>query len=131
MIFWPLSERAWKVIIGCIVGLVLIGAVLFVSDRVTGWWSARKIDKLKANINGTLTNIATAEKQIANLREKQAAELAEANVAVKEFNDEVGASEAARIEANKALEAVNAARNSNQVGVTVDELNKKLEALDR
>ncbi len=112
-------------------GLILLLAVLFTVDRCSSYVGQRKIDKLKANVNAKTEEVIQLEKQKAVLNERQEQALQDANRAVQEFNDEVGATEEARKQSNTALEAVNAARNSNQVGVTVDELHQKLDKLDR
>ncbi len=127
----PYTPKVWKLIGACVLGVIVLGFVLFVTDRCGGYFAGRKIDKLKANINAATNAVIKLEQQQAVLKERQERALEDANAAITEFNDAVNATEAARRDANAALEAVNQARSSNQVGVTVDELNRKLEALDR
>jgi hypothetical protein len=126
-----LSAKQWKIVGLCVAGLVLIGAVLFGIDRCGSWREQRKIDKIKANVNAALVNVANIEVKKRELELQQAAELEAAKRDVEEFNEAANASIEAREEVNKALENVNIARNSNTTGTTVDELKRKLDRLDR
>ncbi len=124
-------EKYWKVIAGCVGALVLFGGVLLFFDKCSTYRGQNKRDKIQENINKTLGNVANLEVQKRELELKQAAELESANIAVKEFHDEVNATVEARKESNVALANVNAARNSNATNVSVQQLEELLRKLDQ
>jgi hypothetical protein len=111
--------------------LLVLGAALWFSDMWTGYFADRKADKLKANINAAVDTALSIEKGVANLEIKQEGQLVAANIAVQEFLDEVGASEEQRIESNRALANVEAAKNTPMANVTAQELKEILGRLDK
>lgn len=127
---WFFSHK--RIVLYAVGGLILLGAVLFGIDRCSTWNGQRKIDKIKANVNASLANIANLEAQKHELELKQAAELEAAKRNVQDFADAANATVQARTETNKALENLNAVKNSNaDVNVSVSDLQKKLEALEK
>lgn len=125
------SERTWKIIGICAAALVLLGFVLFGIDRCSSWRFTRDIDKRKVNVNAALSNIAEREKTIANLNEQQAAEKEAVKIEAQELQNAVNATNEQRVETNRALENLNASRNSNAVNVSVSDLEEKLRRLDQ
>ncbi len=118
----------WR-IVGVLAGLlVLVGLVLFTVDACGDWSENRKREKLKANVNAVLSNIANREKAIANLKERQAAEVEAVNRHTREYIDSQAYTDATRSEVNKALgNMANAAKSNGNVSVR--ELEEKLRGL--
>jgi hypothetical protein len=125
----PYTPKVWKAIGLCVAGIVLIGAVLFISDRVSSWWSVRRVDKLKANVNATITGIKEREQTIANLNERQAVDKERVRIETEELAEAANASAEAQAETNKALANLQQARNANTVNTSVEDLEKLLEKL--
>lgn len=118
----------WR-IVGVLAGiLVLVGFVLFTVDACGDWSEKRRQDKLKANVNAALSNIANREKAIANLKERQAAETQAVNAATQEYLSAVNATDATRNETNRALSNLANAAKSNG-NVSVKELEDRLRGL--
>ena len=117
--------RHWR-ILGALLGtLAIIGLVLFAAESCGDWSFQRKQDKIKANINTALANIAEREKAIANLKEQQAVEAQEVNRATSEWMDAQNYTDQTRKEVNKALANLANAGKSN-ANISVEELKEKL-----
>lgn len=115
-----------------LLGLVILGAVLFGLDRCDSWWSNRNVNKQKANINAILSNINAIETGvIAATKEELAAEKMAANIETKALLNAVNATEETRIDTNAALANLQKAKNANATGITVKELEEKLRRLDQ
>lgn len=110
--------------------LVVLGLVLFAFDRCGTYFAGKDIDKLKSNANAGLANAAKIESEIDVLKGRQAAELEAVKRDTEKLLDAVNATNAAREETNRALQNVNAARNSNTVGITAEQLAEKLRRLE-
>jgi heme/copper-type cytochrome/quinol oxidase subunit 1 len=118
----------WR-IVGALAGiLIVVGFVLFTVDACGDWSENRKREKLKANVNAALTNIATREKAIANLKERQAIEVEAVNRHTREYIDAQNYTDSTRSEVNKALANMANAAKANG-NVSVKELEEKLRGL--
>lgn len=121
-------EKHWRKIAVGVGLLVLIGLVLFGADKCSDYRFRSKQEKLKANVNTALANVAETQKVIANLKERQAVEVEAVNRATKEYLDAANVTDATKQDTNKALANMANAAKSNG-NVTVKELEEKLRGL--
>ncbi len=124
------ASPARKALTYALLGLIVLGGLLFAIDRVSGWYHQRQIEHLKANVNAATDELkgiqanVVIEKVLAN----QAME--NVNVAVKEYANAVNATDTARGETNRALQNMSNAVNGNRpVGVTANDLDRQLKEL--
>jgi len=117
-----------RIVVVCIVGLLLLLAVLFTVDRCGNYLFARKQDKLKANVNAALSNIEQRNAVIANLKEQQAVETKDVENNAKEYLEAQQASDAAKAETDKAIENMKKAANANG-NVSITEFKNALRGL--
>lgn len=107
--------------------MIALGIILYIVQTAGSWNFNRKENKLKANANLALKEIANTKEQIANLKQVEAAQIANVNHAVKEYQDSVNTTDADRIETDNALkELSNIHANSN---ISVEELERRLNGL--
>lgn len=127
----PYTPRVWKAI-GIAIGLlILLAAVLFVSDRITGWWSTRTIDRAKGNVANALNAVNGAKEVVANDRIDEAVAVENVKRAVQDVVNASNASDAAKTATNAALANYEAAKKANKpVGTTEQELLDKLNELE-
>jgi len=118
-----------RILVYCVIGLVVLGAVLFAFDRFTDWRVDRDTERRKANINAHLANAQTIEKGIANLNERLAAEKEAANIETQGYLDKVNASRDAREATNAALSNLANAKGVNTANSSAADLEKALENL--
>lgn len=122
--FWKRYQKIILVVGGCMIAL---GIILYIVQTAGSWNFNRKENKLKANANLALKEIANTKEQIANLKQVEAAQIANVNHAVKEYQDSVNTTDADRIETDNALkELSNIHANSN---ISVEELERRLNGL--
>lgn len=130
MTFPAFGEKTWKIIGICFAALALLALVLFTMDRCGSYRFGRDIDKRKANVNAALSNIANIQAQKSELEKQEAVEKERVRIEIENLANAVNATDAQRLETNKALENLNAARNGNAMNVTVQELEEKLRKLN-
>lgn len=122
-IVWQ-KYRIWIIAAGCLFALLVL---LWIVQSTGNWSFKRGQNKLKTNANLALQEIANTKEQIANLKQVEAAQIANVNHAVKELQEASNVSDEARKETDKALEQLN---NVNVNGnVSVQELEAKLKDL--
>jgi len=118
----------WRIVGILAAILVVVGFVLFTVDACGTWNEKRRRENLKANVNAALSNIASREKAIANLKERQAIEVEAVNRHTRDYVDAQNYTDATRTEVNKALgNLANAAKSNGNV--SVKELEEKLRGL--
>lgn len=125
-----LSEKTWKIIGLCAVGLVLLGLVLFGFSKCSDYRFSRDVDKRKANINAALSNIANIQQQKTELEKQEAVEKEVVKIETESLANAVNATNEQRVETNKALSNLDAAHNSNTTNTSVEDLEKLLRRLD-
>jgi len=127
--FWRLAP-AVKAIIVVVALTVIIGVILFASDRISGWWSTRDINKARANVNAAMNDVKNAKDVVVNDRVDEAVALEKVDEAVKEVIEASTATDEAKEEARKAMANYNAAVAAGRpTGTTEADLDAKLRAL--
>ena len=99
-------------------------------DGFSTWRWQKGVNRDKANINAALQNINSRSGIIQSLEQQQAIEKQAVNQATQNLVNASNATEAAKIETNKSLANLANAKASN-VNATVDELERKLDQLDK
>lgn len=125
----PYTPKVWKILVYCVMGLVLLGIILFGVHSCNDWWAKRQINKAKQDVNIALQELANAKAAVDPHAESAAIEkLKEAT------NTALAASAAtdeAKAETNAALANYKAARNANRpTGTTEADLLKAMEGLE-
>lgn len=124
----PYTPKVWKIIFYCVIGLTLLGLILFGIDRCSTWNQNRKLNNAKQEVNVALQELANAKAAVDPHAESAAIEkLKEAtNTAI----EATTATDEAKAETNAALANYKAARNANRpTGTTEAELLKAIEDL--
>lgn len=127
-----LSAKQWKIVGYCLIGLLLLGAVLFTMDKCGGYFSSRDIDKAKANLNAALANVNAAKDVVVNDRIDEAVVLEQVKQAANDVITASNATDQAKAEANAAVANYIAAKNANRpTGTTEADLDAKMRALEQ
>lgn len=127
-----LSTKAWKRVGIAIVGLAVLGAVLFGIDRCGTWKANRDIAKDKQKIANTVAEIGNISNQIGNLEQQKAEKQGELNRDVETMANNIYGREDAKTETNRALANFNAALKANaNVNATAEDIQRALEKLDQ
>lgn len=128
---FALSERTWKIIGAVVLGLLLLGAVLFGIDRCGTWKADRAIKKDKGKITNTLANIANISDQIGNLELQKVEQKGQLNRDVEEYQNQTYGRDDAKAETNAALGNYQRALNANtNTNATAADFEKALRKLD-
>jgi hypothetical protein len=128
----PYKPATWYTILCLVVALVVLALVLFLSDRCGGYFASHDIGKARANVNAGLSEVNAAKQGVANDRVDEAVALDHVKQAANEVIAASNATDQAKTEANKALANYQIAVNANvPTGTTAEDLQRKLEALDR
>lgn len=126
----PYSTKVWKIIGYAVLGLIVLGLVLFTMDRCSSGRDDKKVREHFANINALTANIQKMESGvIPATKEEIAAEKMAANVETKALVEAVGGTEEAKAETNAALANLANAKNANTTNSSVADLEKALEKL--
>ena len=119
-------------------GLTIIGLVIVLLfawwglTRVYDWYGTRQIDKLKANVNAATEELKQAQANVQQDKIDEAVKLEQVKAATNQYVEAVNATDAAKAETNRALTNLSNAVNANHpVNITADDLQKRLEELDR
>lgn len=111
--------------------LIALGGTLFLLDRISGWWSGRKIDQIKANVNVATQELKDIQANVAKEKQAEAAALERVKIETNSYLEAVNASNDARTQTNQAIQNMQSAMNANRpVNITADELDRKLRELD-
>ena len=131
----------WSAIWASIVsrtGLTIIGLVIVLLfawwglTRVYDWYGTRQIDKLKANVNAATEELKQAQANVQQYKIDEAVKLEQVKAATNQYVEAVNATDAAKAETNRELTNLSNAVNANHpVNITADDLQKRLEELDR
>ena len=128
-----LTARVILTAAGLLLLLVLV-AVMFA--KCPGYLETRATEKKKLAVNAALANVANKEQQIAEhekaideLKGEQKVEKQNVNALTQDYLDSANVATQDRIEANKALANLDAARNANATNVSVKDLEEKLKGL--
>lgn len=112
-------------------GLLLLAAILFGLDRCGTWKANRGIEKDKAKIANTVSEISNVKGQINELELKRAELQGELNRDVETLANNVFGQEAAKVETNQALANFNAALKANSnVNATAQQIEEALKRLE-
>ena len=131
----------WSAIWASIVsrtGLTIIGLVIVLLfawwglTRVYDWYGTRQIDKLKANVNAATEELKQAQANVQQDKVDEAVKLEQVKAATNQYVEAVNATDAAKAETNRALTNLsNAVNNQHPVNITADDLQKRLDELDK
>ena len=131
----------WSAIWASIVsrtGLTIIGLVIVLLfawwglTRVYDWYGTRQIDKLKANVNAATEELKRAQANVQQDKIDEAVKLEQVKAATNQYVEAVNATDAAKAETNRALTNLSNAVNANHpVNITADDLQKRLDELDK
>lgn len=127
IIAWLKTPKGVKAVIYVILGLVLLGAVLFAADRLSGWYRDRQIKRTRTELNAAVGNLQNAQ---VNLAKDQALDpVYKQDVAdkTKAYLDAINATDAQRAVATQALSNLNAVTNRHNVNISVNDLERKLD----
>jgi hypothetical protein len=128
-IWASITSKTGLIIIG-LVGLLLLGWWLITAGE--SWYNTRQIDKLKANVNTALKAVNAAQANVQQDKIDEAVKLEEVKAATNQYVEAVNATDAARTETNRALTNLSSAVNANHpVNITADDLQKRLDELDK
>lgn len=113
-----------------ILGLAVIGAVLFAASSISNWRSSRDVNKARANVNAALANVNAAKGVVANDRAGEAVAIEQVKQAANDVITASTATDEAKAEANAAVANYEAAKKAGvPTGTTEEDLRRKLEAL--
>ena len=119
-------------------GLTIIGLVIVLLfawwglTRVYDWYGTRQIDKLKANVNAATEELKQAQANVQQDKVDEAVKLEQVKAATNQYVEAVNATDAAKAETNRALTNLSNAVNANHpVNITADDLQKRLDELDK
>jgi molecular chaperone DnaK (HSP70) len=111
--------------------LIALGGTLFLLDRISGWWSGRKIDQARANVNAATQELKDAQANVAKEKQAEAVALEKVKIETNTYLEAVNASDDARTQTNQAIQNMQSAINANRdVNITADQLDQKLKELD-
>lgn len=124
-----LRSRILWIGLACVVGLLLLWYVI---TQMQACSSTRAIDKAKVAVNAALANLSNAQANLQADKIEEAKRVEDVKVATNVALEAANATQAARSETNKALANLSNAVNANvPVGTTAEDLNKRLEELDK
>lgn len=127
LLAWIKTPKGIKVALYCLGGIVLLGAILYVASATREWWSGRQIDKLKANVNVATKELEQSQANVAKAKQDEQLALQNVNAAVIDYTEKTNATDAAKLDTNRAMQnmanAVNANRN---VNLNISDLDKRL-----
>lgn len=110
-----LSERTWKIIGGLVLGLIVIGGILFFASKCSDWRFNRGMTKANANLANAFNALANiqdqkveTEKQLANIKVEEAVQKEKVAEAARDAEAAANAEREAQIAANQAVANVNA-----------------------
>jgi hypothetical protein len=111
--------------------LITLGGLLFLLDRISGWWSGRKIDQIKANVSVATQELKDIQANVAKEKQAEAAALERVKIETNTYLEAVNASNDARTQTNQAIQNMQSAINANRpVNITAEQLDQKLKELD-
>ena len=119
----------WRIVILGVALLIVFGAVLFTYDSCGTYYANRGNEKLKANINAALSNIAEKEQTVANLKTEIAVEKEGVKIETETLLKDTFTTDEKRVATNQALQALANAQNSVAVNSSVANLEKLLREL--
>lgn len=133
MNIWPpYTTQVWKIIGGCVGGLIVLGFVLFTFDKCGTWRENRSTKKDKEKIANTVNEIANISNQISNLEIQKAEKQGELKRDVEILANQTFGLEEAKKETNAALSNFNKALQANSnVNATAEDFRRILEKLDQ
>ena len=119
-------------------GLTIIGLVIVLLfawwglTKAYDWYGTRQIDKLKANVNAATEELKQAQANVQQDKVDEAVKLEQVKAATNQYVEAVNATDAAKAETNRALTNLSNAVNANHpVNITADDLQKRLDELDK
>lgn len=125
------SDPRRRIVLWAVLGLVVLGALLFAADKVTGWRDRRAIEQKKQAINAAIGNLANAQNELQRDRIAEAVHKQDVINRTEKYLEAVNATDAARAETNRALENLNSAVSSGRnAGITADALEKRLNEIN-
>ena len=123
-----LQHKRW--IIYGVLGLVLLGLVLFLYQCGSDYVFKSKVQKQKDEIVDQTKEIANISNQIVELEKTKAGKLAEVNAATEQLNKDLFGREEVKAEANQALANFHKSVNANlDVNRSAEDLERILEKL--
>ncbi len=125
--FFLTPSPARKAVIYAVLGLAVLGTMLYAGTRFMAWRSTKAIDKLKANINAATTELVQVQANINADERDQEVKLENVNKATTEYVTAINATETAKTETNRAITNLHTAvHNKHNVNITVSDLERKL-----
>ena len=124
-----LPIKIWLILGGLVIVLLFAWWGL---TRVYDWYGTRQIDKLKANVNAATEELKQAQANVQQDKVDEAVKLEQVKAATNQYVEAVNATDAAKAETNRALTNLSNAVNANHpVNITADDLQKRLDELDK
>lgn len=124
---WPMAMRVG---VPLVIGLVILGAVLFGASKVSNWWGNRQIDKARANVNAALVELKQAEANKAADETAVAVAVEKVKQAAEDVVIASNTAEKGREEINAATQNLaNVAAANRPTGTVASDLEKKLDQL--
>lgn len=121
------TDSRRKIVLWAVLALVALGGLLYVADRVTGWRDRSTIDRKRQEINTALSNLANVQDRLQRDRTDEAVAAREVIRRTEDYVNAVNATDAARVETNRALQNLNAAVNAGRnAGIVANDLEKRL-----
>ena len=116
-----------RIVLWALFGVVVLVALLFAADRISGWRTRHDIDHKRREINAALANLANVQDRLQRDRQDEAVAAQEVIRRTEDYVNAVNATDAARAETNRALQNLNSAVNAGRnAGITADALEKRL-----
>lgn len=112
--------------------ITVLGAVLYASSRIMIWRSDRAINKLKTNINAATVELIQAQANINADERDVEVKLENVKTTTNTYVESIHVSDGAKTETNMALQNLsNAVHAKHPVGTTAEDLQRRLDALDK
>ncbi len=124
---WVKTPNGIKALLYAGGAIVALGLFLWATSYATKWWQGREIDKLKANVNAATKTLEESQANVAAAKKEEQMALQNVNTAVIDYTEKTNATDAAKLDTNRAMQnmanAVNANRN---VNLNIGDLEKRL-----
>jgi hypothetical protein len=122
-------KRLVTIVVGLIAVLLLSWYIL---TKGEAWYGNRQIDKARANVAIATQDLQKAQANVNQDNVDVAVKLENVKLATNQYVEAVNATDAAKAETNRALTNLsNAVNNNHPVGITADDLQKRLDELDQ
>lgn len=120
-----------RIVLYCVLGLVVLGGVLFGIDRCSNWRTNRQIDKARANLNAATQELKQAHANLESDKIDEAVKIEKVKEAGNNVANAIQTTEAGKVEIQKATaNLANVIAANKPSGVNEMDLQKRLDDLD-